>query len=161
LSPNHPAKTSRHPGTSPSRRRALSLLAGSACLLVVRPAAATPEGLAAALKETFGDTPVTPGKVALELPKLAENGAIVPVTVSVESPMTEQDHVKRIHLFAEKNPLPRIVEFELGPHNGRARVSSRIRIADSQQITAVAAMSDGSLWSAAVQVEVTVTGCGL
>jgi sulfur-oxidizing protein SoxY len=99
--------------------------------------------------------------VTLELPKLAENGAIVPVTVSVDSPMTEQDHVRRIHLFAEKNPLPRMVEFELGPHNGRARVASRIRIADSQHITAIAVMSDGSLWSAAVQVEVTVTGCGL
>jgi sulfur-oxidizing protein SoxY len=143
-----------------SRRRALSLLAGSACLLVVRPASATPEALSAALAETFGNRPITLGRVTLELPKLAENGAIVPVTVSVESPMTGQDFVQRIHLFAEKNPLPRIVEFELGPHNGRARVSSRIRIADSQQITAVAVMNDGALWSAAVQVEVTVTGCG-
>jgi sulfur-oxidizing protein SoxY len=144
-----------------SRRRALALLAGGACLLIVRPAAATPEELAAAMRETFGDKAITPGKVNLELPRLAENGAIVPVTISVDSPMTEQDYVQRIHLFAEKNPLPRMVEFELGPYNGRARVASRIRIADSQQITAVAAMSDGSLWSAAAQVEVTVAGCGL
>jgi sulfur-oxidizing protein SoxY len=147
--------------TDPGRRRALSLIAGAACLLIVRPARATPEDLAAALTETFGSRPITPGKVTLELPKLAENGAIVPVSVSVDSPMTEQSHVKRIYLFAEKNPLPRIVEFELGPHNGRARVASRIRIADSQHITAVAVMNDDSLWSAAVQVEVTVTGCGL
>jgi sulfur-oxidizing protein SoxY len=152
---------SKHSRTSASRRHALSLLAGSACLLIVRPAIATREDLAIALKETFGDAPITPGKVTLELPKLAENGAIVPITVSVDSPMTERDYVKRIHLFAEKNPLPRMVEFELGPHNGRARVSSRIRIADSQQITAVAEASDGSLWSSTVQVEVTVTGCGL
>jgi sulfur-oxidizing protein SoxY len=158
LSSNRPDKIC---ATVASRRRALALLAGSACLLVVRPVAASPEELAAALRETFGDKPITPGKVTLELPKLAENGAIVPVTVSVDSPMTEQDHVRRIHLFAEKNPLPRMVEFELGPHNGRARVASRIRIADSQHITAIAVMSDGSLWSAAVQVEVTVTGCGL
>lgn len=129
--------------------------------MIVRPASATPEALAAAIQESFGGRPISPGRVTLDLPKLAENGAIVPVTVSVDSPMTEQDHVKRIFLFAEKNPLPRIVEFELGPHNGRARVASRIRIADSQQITAVAVMSDDTLWSAAVQVEVTVTGCGL
>ena len=145
----------------PFRRRSLSLLAGAACLLVVRPASATLVELAVAMKETFGDTPINEGRVILELPRLAENGAIVPVTVVVDSPMTEQDHVQRIYLFAEKNPLPRMVEFELGPHNGRARVASRVRIADSQQITAVARMSDGSLWSAAVHVEVTVTGCGL
>ena len=161
MSSDHPANTSKHCRPSASRRRTLALLAGGCVLLAVRPASATPEDLAAALAETFGGKPITPGKVTLELPKLAENGAIVPVTVSVDSPMTEQDHVRRILLFAEKNPLPRIVEFELGPHNGRGRVSSRIRIADSQQITAVAQMSDGSLWSSAVQVEVTVTGCGL
>jgi sulfur-oxidizing protein SoxY len=148
------------PPRHPARRHALALLAGGACLLVVRPAPASPEDLAQAIAETFGARHITPGRVTLELPRLAENGAIVPVTVSVDSPMTEQDHVRRIHLFAEKNPLPRIAEFELGPHNGRARVASRIRVADSQQITAVAELSDGSLWSAAVHVEVIVTGCG-
>jgi sulfur-oxidizing protein SoxY len=144
-----------------SRRAALRALAAGMCLLAVRPARAAPEELAAALRETFGDRTITSGKVVLELPKLAENGAVVPVTVSVDSPMTEREHVKSIHLFAEKNPLPRILEVQLGPHSGKARVSSRIRIADSQQITAVALLSDGTLWSAAVQVEVTVAGCGL
>jgi sulfur-oxidizing protein SoxY len=75
--------------------------------------------------------------------------------------MTEREYVKSIYLFAEKNPLPRILEVQLGPNSGKARVASRIRIADSQQITAVAVLSDGTLWSAAVQVEVTVTGCGV
>ena len=117
--------------------------------------------MAAALRDTFGTRPITPGKVTLELPKLAENGAVVPVTVVVDSPMTERDFVRSIHLFAEKNPLPRMLEVQLGPHNGRARVASRIRIADSQQITAVAVLSDETLWSAAVHVEVTVAGCGL
>ncbi|HEY7758256.1 MAG TPA: thiosulfate oxidation carrier protein SoxY [Burkholderiales bacterium] len=144
-----------------SRRAALQALAAGVCLLAVRPTRAAPEEVAAALRETFGERPITPGKVVLELPKLAENGAVVPVTVSVDSPMTERDHVKSIHLFAEKNPLPRILEVQLGPSSGKARVASRIRIADSQQITAVAVLSDGTLWSAAVQVEVTVTGCGL
>jgi sulfur-oxidizing protein SoxY len=144
-----------------SRRAALRALAAGMCLLAVRPARAAPEELAAALRETFGDRAITPGKVVLELPKLAENGAVVPVTVSVDSPMTEREHVKSIYLFAEKNPLPRILEVQLGPHSGRARVSSRIRIADSQQITAVAMLSDGTLWSTSVQVEVTVAGCGV
>jgi sulfur-oxidizing protein SoxY len=126
---------------------------------VVRPVAATPETLAAALRETFGDRPITPGRIKLEIPRLAENGNIVPVAIAVDSPMTEQDHVKSIHLFAERNPLPRILEVELGPHNGRARIATRIRLAVSQQVLAVATMSDGTLWSTAADVEVTVGGC--
>jgi sulfur-oxidizing protein SoxY len=163
----HRARGTRHETTAPltgrawGRRRALTALAAGALLVVARHALSTPEELAAALHETFGDRPITPGKVALELPKLAENGAVVPVTVSVDSPMTERDYVKAIHLFAEKNPLPRVLELHLGPYNGRAKVMTRIRIAESQNIIAVAVMSDDSLWSATVQVEVTVTGCGL
>jgi sulfur-oxidizing protein SoxY len=140
--------------TGKARRRALGTLAAGALLLVVRPATATPEDLAVALRETFGDRPITPGKVTLELPRLAENGAVVPVTVA-------RDYVERIYLFAEKNPLPRILEVQLGPYSGKARISSRIRIGDSQQITAVAVLSDGTLWSTATQVEITVAGCGL
>ena len=82
----------------------LRAIAAGACLLIVRPAAATPEELAAALRETFGDRPITPGRIKLEVPRLAENGNIVPVTITVDSPMTEQDYVKSIHLFAEKQP---------------------------------------------------------
>jgi len=142
-----------------SRRRALHAIAAGACLLVVRPAAATPETLAAALRETFGDRPIAPGRIRLEIPRLAENGNIVPVAVSVDSPMTERDYVNGIHLFAERNPLPRILEVELGPYNGRARIATRIRLAVSQQVLAVATMSDGTLWSTAADVEVTVGGC--
>ncbi len=126
---------------------------------MVRPAAATPEALATALRETFGDRPITPGRIKLDLPRLAENGNIVPVTITVASPMTEQDYVQSIHLFAQSNPLPRILDVELGPHNGRARVATRIRLAVSQQVYAVAVMSDGTLWSTAADVEVTVGGC--
>ncbi|MCC7547583.1 MAG: SoxY-related AACIE arm protein [Burkholderiales bacterium] len=147
--------------SSLSRRRALRQLVGVTALLVVRPARATPDELGGVLRELFGERPLRDGKVRLELPRLAENGAVVPVTVSVDSPMTGQDYVRRIHLFAEKNPQPRVLDVELGPHNGRARVSSRIRIADSQQILAVAVLNDDSLWSSAVHVEVTVAGCGL
>ena len=127
----------------------------------MRPATATPEELAAAYcARLFGERPITPGGSSSTCPRLAENGNIVPVTVTVDSPMTEQDYVKSIHLFAESNPQPRIVDVELGPYNGRARVSRRaIRVAISQQVHAVAVMSDDSLWSAAVEVEVTVGGC--
>jgi sulfur-oxidizing protein SoxY len=129
-------------------------------MLVVRPAVATPEELAAALRETFGDRPIQRGKVKLDLPRLAESGNVVPVTVTVESPMTERDHVRSIHLFAEKNNLPRILEVQLGPHNGKALVSSRVRLAITQQVLAVAVLSDNSLWSAAAEIEVTVSSCG-
>jgi len=129
-------------------------------MLVVRPAVATPEELAAALRETFGDRPIQRGKVKLDLPRLAESGNVVPVTVTVESPMTARDHVRSIHLFAEKNNLPRIFEAQLGPHNGKAVVSSRVRLAITQQVLAVAVLSDNSLWSAAAEIEVTVSSCG-
>jgi len=143
-----------------SRRRALSALAVGACLLVVRPATATPDELIVALRETFGERPIRPGKVKLDLPRLAESGNVVPVTVSVDSPMTERDYVKSIHLFAEKNNLPRILEVQLGPYNGKAVVSSRVRLAITQQVLAVAVLSDDTLWSAAAEIDVTVSSCG-
>ena len=137
----------------------LQCLAAGASLLLIRPAIATPDELAAALRETFGDRAIQRGRVKLEVPRLAENGNVVPTVVSVESPMTEQDYVRSIHLFAEKNHLPRVLEVRLGPHNGRAVVTSRIRMATSQQVMAVAEMSDGTLWSAAADIEVTVSSC--
>ena len=142
------------------RRRALQALAAGACLLVVRPASATPEQLTAALRETFGERAIARERVKLELPLLAESGNVVPMTVSVDSPMTESDHVTAIHLFAEKNTLPRVLSVQLGPWNGKAVVKSRIRLAESQQVLAVAVMNDGSLFSAVADVEVTFSSCG-
>jgi sulfur-oxidizing protein SoxY len=103
--------------------------------------------------------PVRPGKVRLELPQLADNGNSVPMKVSVESPMTEADHVKSIHLFSERNPVPRMASFHLGPRAGRAEVSSRVRLAGSQRVTAVAELSDGSFWSDSAHVQVTLSAC--
>ncbi|MGH6628679.1 MAG: thiosulfate oxidation carrier protein SoxY [Burkholderiales bacterium] len=143
-----------------SRRRALKALAAGACLIVVRPAVATPEELAAALRETFGDRQIRRGKVKLDLPRLAESGNVVPVTIAVDSPMTQRDYVKSVHLFAEKNNLPRILDVQLGPYNGKAVVSSRVRLAITQQVLAVAMLSDDTLWSAAAEIEVTVSSCG-
>ena len=136
------------------------MLAAGACVLVARPAAATRQELDAALLETFGKRPIVRERVSLELPVLAESGNVVPVTVSVDSPMTESDHVTAIHLFAEKNHLPRILSVQLGPWNGKAVIQSRIRLADSQQVLAVAVMNDGSLFSAVADVEVTFSSCG-
>lgn len=142
------------------RWRALGALGAGCCLLVLQPALATPAELQAALRERFGTLPIRPGRVELKMPLLAESGNVVPVTVRVESPMTVQDHVTGIHLFAEKNQLPEVLEVRLGPWNGKAEVASRIRLATSQQILAVAVMNDGSIWSGATEVEVTVSGCG-
>ena len=144
-----------------SRRRALGALLAGASLLVVKPAKATPDELTAALREAFGARPITPGRIELTLPRLAENGNVVPVTISVDSPMTQRDYVKTIHLFASENHLPRMLDVQLGPYNGKAVVSSRVRLARSQYITAVAVMSDDSLWSAAAQVEVVTSECGM
>jgi sulfur-oxidizing protein SoxY len=151
----------RSESTDPRRRQALRALAAGAALVIVRPARATPEELAVALRETFGDRPITRGKVKLEVPRLAENGSVVPVIVSVDSPMTELQYVKSIHLFAEKNHLPRMLDVQLGPYNGKAVVSSRVRVATSQQLLAVAVLSDDSLWSVAADIEVVTSDCGL
>jgi sulfur-oxidizing protein SoxY len=122
-----------------------------------RPAAATPA--AAAIGEIVGDAPVQQGKVKLEVPPLVENGNVVPLTVSVDSPMTEGDHVKSIHIFNEKNPQPNVASFYLDPRAGRAQVSTRIRLADSQKVIAIAQLNDDSFWSDSVDVVVTLAAC--
>jgi sulfur-oxidizing protein SoxY len=123
----------------------------------VRPVAATTA--AAAIGEIVGDAPVHQGKVKLEVPPLVENGNAVPLTVSVDSPMTEGEHVKSIHIFNEKNPQPNVASFYLGPRAGRAQVSTRIRLADSQKVIAIAQLSDDSFWSDNVDVVVTLAAC--
>ena len=113
----------------------------------------------AALKRIVGDTKVARGRVKLTLPPLIDNGNSVPLSVSVESPMTEADHVKAIHVLTEKNPLPDVITFALGPRAGRASFATRVRLADTQTVTAIAQMSDGSFWSDEVEVVVTLAAC--
>ena len=115
--------------------------------------------LASAIHNVVGDAVVRTGKVKLDVPPLVENGNVVPLTISVANPMTSEDHVKSIHVFNEKNPQPNIANFHLGPHNGRAQVSTRVRLADSQKIVAIAKLSDGSFWSASVEIVVTLAAC--
>jgi sulfur-oxidizing protein SoxY len=112
-----------------------------------------------AVKAFTGGAEVREGKVALEIPALLENGNSVPLKVSIESAMTAKDFVKRISIFNEKNPQPNVVDFHLSPRAGRAVVQTRIRVADTQKITAVAQMSDGSFWSGSAEVVVTLPAC--
>ena len=115
--------------------------------------------LAEAVRGFAGNRDVRPGRVKLDVPPLVENGNAVGITVTVESPMSANDHVRRIGLFNEKNPQADIAVFHLGPRAGRAKVSTRIRLASSQTVMAVAELSDGSLWSGEAQVIVTLAAC--
>jgi sulfur-oxidizing protein SoxY len=112
-----------------------------------------------AVRAAIGEAQVQKGKVKLDLPPLVENGNSVPCTVTVDSPMTANDHVKAIHIFNEKNPQPNVISVKLGPRAGKASFSTRIRLADTQNITAIAEMSDGSCWSDEVFVIVTLAAC--
>jgi sulfur-oxidizing protein SoxY len=147
------------PSHMPSRRRWLLAAGGAVAWLHVRPAAAAPAELQAAIDAYTGGAPVRPGRVALEIAALVENGNVVPVTVAVDSPMTTADHVTRIALFNERNPERDVARFRLGPRTGRARVSTRIRLATSQRLVAVAALADGTWWSGATDVVVTLAAC--
>jgi sulfur-oxidizing protein SoxY len=133
--------------------------AGLAAVVAPAPACATPAMMAAAIKGVIGDAPLRKGRVTLDVPPLVENGNTVPVEVSVESPMTLKDHVKAIHLFNEKNPQPYVISAKLGPRAGQGRLATRMRLADSQKVIAVAEMSDGTFWSDEVDVIVTIAAC--
>jgi sulfur-oxidizing protein SoxY len=113
----------------------------------------------AAVASIVGDARITPGKVKLEIPPLVENGNTVPCAVTVDSPMTSTDYVKAIHVFTEKNPQPYVISVALGPRAGRANVSTRIRLRDTQTVLAVAEMSDGTYWSDSANVIVTISAC--
>ena len=112
-----------------------------------------------AIRKVLGGAQARPGRVKLDLPPLIENGNSVPLTVTVDSPMTEADHVRAIHVFTEKNPQPNVISAFLGPRAGRARVVTRARIADTGTVTAIAQLSDGSFWSDSMQVVVTLSAC--
>jgi sulfur-oxidizing protein SoxY len=150
---------------NPTRR---TLLIGASCmagalgapvLLTVRRAQATPATMTAAIRQVVGEATVSPGKVKLDLPPLVENGNAVQYTVSVDSPMTPSDYVKAIHVFNEKNPQPNVISVYLGPRAGRANFTSRMRLADSEKVVAIAEMSDGSFWADTVEVVVTIAAC--
>jgi len=141
----------------PNRRL---FLAGVALVTLLPGAArATADEMAAAIRAVTGGQPLRRGRVKLDLPPLVENGSTVPLRVSVDSPMTADDHVTAIHVFNEKNPQPHVFHASLSPRAGKAIVSTRIKLGDSQRIVAVAEMSGGSFWTASADVIVTLAAC--
>ena len=147
-----------------TRRQFLSLagsvtVAGTIPIVTLRPLEATPARLNSAIRNIVGEATIRTGKVKLDIPPLVENGNTVPMTVSVASPMTPDDYVKSIHIFNEKNPQPNIGNFYLNPSSGRAQVSTRMRLADTQKVVAIARMSDDTFWQVAADIVVTLAAC--
>lgn len=145
-----------------SRRRTLLTLGGGAFALVtLRPGcvrAADPTFDEALRAITDGREP-QPGRIELDLPKIAETGNSVPLTVTVESPMTPEDHVARVHLLSQGNPRPNVATFHLGPRAGRAEVGTRLRLTRTQKVIGLAELGDGSLWSDEAYIVVTLGAC--
>jgi sulfur-oxidizing protein SoxY len=142
-----------------TRREAL-IAGGMTVAAGALPAAGnTPGQMETAIRRVIGEAEVRKGKVTLDLPPLVENGNTVPMTVTVNSPMTKTDHVKAIHVFNEKNPQANVISAQLGARAGKPVVSTRIRLAGTQKLTAIAEMSDGSYWSDTQEVIVTLAAC--
>jgi sulfur-oxidizing protein SoxY len=143
------------------RRDFLAAAGGLAGAVALRsgPARATPEQAQEAIRALVGGGNLRKGRVTLDLPPLVENGNVVPLTVAVDSPMSATDRVNAIHLFAGNNPQPLVAVLRFGPRAGRAVASTRIRLADSQTVVAVAEMSDGTFWSGSAEAVVTMSAC--
>jgi sulfur-oxidizing protein SoxY len=139
---------------------ALAAMAALAALLAPGMAMADEQAVAAEIKKLYGDKKFDSGKVKLDVPEIAENGLVVPVNVEVESPMTDADYVKAVHVFADGNPAPGVVSYKFTPACGKAAASTRMRLAQTQNIICIAEMSDGSLHMTKSNVKVTIGGCG-
>jgi len=146
----------------PSRRELLVAGGLSAAALIIgsRCAFAEPADVEAELKKLFGGKPMQNAKIKLDLPEIAENGAQVALGFEVESPMTPDNYVKSLHIFANGNPLPSVFTYRFTPEAGRAAGTNKIRLAKTQDIVAVAEMSDGTLYTAKSPIKVTIGGCG-
>jgi sulfur-oxidizing protein SoxY len=146
-----------------TRRQVLGAAGAMLCALAAGPSAASAQSageFAAALKKALGDAQPQHGKVVIGAPDIADNGATVAVTFSVESPMTPAAYVKRITVLADGNPNPEVAVFNFTPRSGKAEVATRIRLAKTQNVVAVAVLSDNSLWLARKEIKVTIGGCG-
>ena len=139
------------------RRR--DFLAGIGGLALSRAALAQDDPIDPRAAAVAKGAPLRKGRVKVELPQLADNGNSVPIRITVDSPMSAADHVKSIHLFSERNPVSNMANFYLGPRAGKAEIDSRVRLAGSQKVTAVAALSDGTFWYDAAPIVVTLSAC--
>ena len=123
-------------------------------------AQAAPQGWEEAVKKILGDSKVTDGKLTMDLPEIAENGNTVPFSISVDSPMTDKDYVKAVHVISTANPQPGVATFRFTPQSGKAAAASRMRLARTQDVIALAELSDGKFLQARRSVKVTIGGCG-
>jgi sulfur-oxidizing protein SoxY len=146
----------------PSRRGMLIAGSAAAVALVLAPrlAAATPAQVEAEINKLYAGKGLSEGKIKLDLPTIAENGLVVPLNFEVESPMTDKDYVKAVHIFADGNPNPGVASFYFTPMMPKAVAQFRLRLAQTQNIVAVAEMADGKLYTAKKEVKVTIGGCG-
>lgn len=140
-------------------RRAFMVMTGAASLAPWLGVQGTESEASQAIRQIVGSSKIRTGRVELDIPPLVENGNSVVMKVSVESPMTEQDFVRAIHVVAEGNPLPNVASFQLSHRAGRAVVTTRIRLNDSQRVWAIAQMSDGSFWQGHAATLVTLAAC--
>ena len=162
-----PRSTAHHlfVAPQPARRAFLrwSGVAAAAALfapLLARNASADPPATQAAMQKILGARTAKPGRITLDLPLVAENGNAVALGVSVDSKMTEAEHVTGIHVFADNNPAPEVASYALSPANGKAAIATRIRLARSQNVIVLAEFNDGSVAIARSDVRVTIGGCG-
>lgn len=137
-----------------TRRLSLALFA-----LPFAAAADTSDAVRAAIRDAVGDKPVTDGGITLRVPSLAENGGQVPLGIVVESPMTAQDYITAIHVFATRNPTPGVASFRLTPKLARAEVQTRIRLAEDQRLIVLAETSTGRVLRASAEMRVGAGGC--
>ncbi len=152
---------------SPSKvtRRHVLVLTGAAAAaagagLLPGIALADKAAVDAAIKKAAGGATLQSGRITLELPQIAENGNTVPIGIEVDSPMTASDYVKSVHVFADGNPNAEVASVHFTPANGVAKASMRMRLMKTQNVVAVAQMSDGSVYRETVEVKVTIGGCG-
>lgn len=145
-----------------SRRDAVKAAAWALAAAAIAPrlAFADEKTVAAEIKKLYGDKPMASGKIKLDVPEIAENGLVVPINIEIESPMTEADYVKAVHVFAEGNPQPGVVSYQFTPACGKASAATRMRLAQTQDIICVAEMSNGALHTAKANIKVTIGGCG-
>jgi sulfur-oxidizing protein SoxY len=142
-------------------RRQFSLGAAAATLLPLHALAQEqPQAWEQAVKSILGEAKPTEAKLTFDMPEIAENGNTVPFSVRIDSPMTEKDHVRAIHIISTGNPQPGVATFRLTPQSGRAMVSSRMRLARTQDVIAIAELSDSKFLMSKRAVKVTIGGCG-
>lgn len=145
-----------------TRRHMLGAASAAAVMAALMPrmAVADEASVAEAIKKLAAGKTMAEGRIKLEVPPIAENGLVVPISVEVDSPMTDADYVKAVHIFADGNPLPNIVSYKFSPAAGKAAGATRMRLAQTQNIVCVAEMSNGALFTAKANVKVTIGGCG-